>query len=101
MYGDFPAKNTIYTPYIPINVWFRPTLHIRQIAFQIILKQLKHSLYGLNNIYVRSHSRSYSNNSSTAQRLAYGGSKSVLRVMVKQLKVPTPKKGAGVQKNGT
>jgi hypothetical protein len=22
MYGDFPAKNTVYTPYIPINVWF-------------------------------------------------------------------------------
>ena len=28
MYGDFPAKNTVYTPYIPINVWFWPTLHI-------------------------------------------------------------------------
>ena len=26
MYGDFPAKNTIYTLYIPINVWFWPTL---------------------------------------------------------------------------
>jgi len=26
MYGDFPAKNTVYTPYIPINVWFWPTL---------------------------------------------------------------------------
>jgi hypothetical protein len=25
MYGDFPAKNTVYTPYIPINVWFWPT----------------------------------------------------------------------------
>ena len=22
MYGDFPAKNTVYTPYMPINVWF-------------------------------------------------------------------------------
>jgi hypothetical protein len=28
MYGDFPAKNTVYTPYIPINVWFWPTLVI-------------------------------------------------------------------------
>ena len=26
MYGDFPAKNTVYTPYVPINVWFWPTL---------------------------------------------------------------------------
>jgi hypothetical protein len=33
MYGDFPAKDTVYTPYIlefywyiPINVWFWPTL---------------------------------------------------------------------------
>ena len=25
-YGDFPAKDTIYTPYIPINVWFWPAL---------------------------------------------------------------------------
>jgi hypothetical protein len=24
--GDFPAKNTIYTPCIPIHVWFWPTL---------------------------------------------------------------------------
>jgi hypothetical protein len=24
--GDFPAKSTVYTPYIPINVWFWPTL---------------------------------------------------------------------------
>jgi len=30
MYGNFPAKNTIYTPYIPINVWFWPTLFITQ-----------------------------------------------------------------------
>jgi hypothetical protein len=22
MYGDFPAKNTVCTPYIPIHVWF-------------------------------------------------------------------------------
>ena len=21
-YGDFPAENTVCTPYIPINVWF-------------------------------------------------------------------------------
>ena len=26
MYGDFHAKNTVFTPYIPINVWFWPTL---------------------------------------------------------------------------
>ena len=26
MYGDFPAKNTVYTVYMPINVWFWPTL---------------------------------------------------------------------------
>jgi len=29
MYGDFPAKNTVYTPYLPMNVWFWPTLHNR------------------------------------------------------------------------
>ena len=28
MYGDFPAKNTACTPYIPMNVWSWPTLHI-------------------------------------------------------------------------
>ena len=28
MYGNFPAKNTVSTPYIPINVWFWPTLHM-------------------------------------------------------------------------
>ena len=26
MYGVFPAKNTVRTPYIPINVWLWPTL---------------------------------------------------------------------------
>jgi hypothetical protein len=26
MYGDFPAKNTVCTPYIRINIWFWPTL---------------------------------------------------------------------------
>jgi len=26
MYGDFPAKYTVYTPYIPMNVWFWPIL---------------------------------------------------------------------------
>jgi hypothetical protein len=26
--GDFPAKNTVYTLYIPINVWFWPTLNM-------------------------------------------------------------------------
>jgi len=24
MYGDFPARNTVCTPYIPINAWFWP-----------------------------------------------------------------------------
>jgi hypothetical protein len=28
MYGDFPARNTVYALYIPINVWSWPTLHI-------------------------------------------------------------------------
>jgi len=32
MYGDFPAKSTVYTPYIPIIVWFWPTLDIDQRA---------------------------------------------------------------------
>jgi hypothetical protein len=27
MYDDFPAKNTVYTPYLPKKVWFWPTLH--------------------------------------------------------------------------
>jgi hypothetical protein len=26
MYGYFPAKNTVHTPYMPINVWLWPTL---------------------------------------------------------------------------
>jgi hypothetical protein len=26
MYGDFPAKNTVCTPYIRIIIWFWPTL---------------------------------------------------------------------------
>ena len=29
MYGDFPAKITVYTPYIPINVWFWSTIQMR------------------------------------------------------------------------
>jgi len=28
MYGDSPAKNTVCTPYMPMNVWFWPTLVI-------------------------------------------------------------------------
>jgi len=28
MYGGFPAKSTVCTLYIPINVWFWPTLII-------------------------------------------------------------------------
>ena len=31
-YGDFPAKNTVCTLYIPINVWFWPTLHIYNLS---------------------------------------------------------------------
>jgi hypothetical protein len=27
MYGDFLARNTVCTPYMPINVWFCPTLN--------------------------------------------------------------------------
>ena len=29
MYGDFPVKNTVYTPNICIYVWFCPTLAMR------------------------------------------------------------------------
>jgi len=28
IYGDFPAKNTVFTPYIPLNVLLWPTLLI-------------------------------------------------------------------------
>ena len=28
LYGDFPAKNTVYIPYIRDYVWFWPTLDI-------------------------------------------------------------------------
>jgi hypothetical protein len=28
MYGDFPAKNTVCAPYIPLNVWFWPILEM-------------------------------------------------------------------------
>ena len=36
MYGDFPARNTVCTPYITINVWFWPTLVIRhQMCLQV------------------------------------------------------------------
>ena len=28
MYGNYPTKNTVCTPYIPMNVWIWPTLHI-------------------------------------------------------------------------
>jgi len=41
MYGDFPAKNTVCTPYIPINVWFRPTLRIT--PFSLPCVQQKHA----------------------------------------------------------
>ena len=32
MYGDFPAKITVHTPYIPINVWFWPTLGMHAVV---------------------------------------------------------------------
>jgi len=32
IFGDFPAKNSVYTPYIPINVWFWPTLIISRVG---------------------------------------------------------------------
>jgi len=31
MYGDFTARNTVRTPYIPIHVWFWPTLEVQQV----------------------------------------------------------------------
>jgi hypothetical protein len=34
MYGDFLAKNIVYTPCIPINEWFWPTLVKRARAGQ-------------------------------------------------------------------
>ena len=39
--GDFPAKNTVCAPYIPINVWFWPTLLVSCVdALFIVLHQL-------------------------------------------------------------
>ena len=37
MYGDFPAKNTVYTPYVPINVWFWPTLQKGSMKLWVVL----------------------------------------------------------------
>jgi hypothetical protein len=37
MYGDFPIKNTVCTPYIPINAWFWSTLLTRKPKLSIIL----------------------------------------------------------------
>jgi len=34
MYGDFLAKNSVCTPYIPINVWFWPTLFMLTLSDQ-------------------------------------------------------------------
>jgi hypothetical protein len=39
LYGDFPAKNTVYTPYIPTNVWLWPTLRMS------LAERTQHSLY--------------------------------------------------------
>jgi len=33
MYGDFPAKHTVCITYIPINVWFEPTLGTERTKF--------------------------------------------------------------------
>jgi len=47
MYGDFPAKNTVCTPYIPINVWFWLTLHMTQTYTQrTLLPQVLITLLG-------------------------------------------------------
>ena len=32
MYDNFPAKNTVHTPYIPIIVWFLPTLVVCRVV---------------------------------------------------------------------
>ena len=39
MHGDFPAINTIYTPYIPINVWFWPTLGMLCVLLLLLLER--------------------------------------------------------------
>jgi hypothetical protein len=49
MYGDFPAKNTVYTRYILINVWFWPTLdiwHVTRVGKRTGLQQtmLQHNV---------------------------------------------------------
>jgi hypothetical protein len=46
MYGDFPAKSTVCTPYIPINVWFWPTLvvsHVQGCTFAHLLLACMHT----------------------------------------------------------
>ena len=46
MYDDFPAKNTICTLYVPIHVWFWPTLQIcgRVRCIVTVLANPKHDL---------------------------------------------------------
>ena len=35
MYGNSPAKNTVYTPYIRMYVWFSPTLYMSGTGFEV------------------------------------------------------------------
>jgi len=35
MYGGFRAKNTVYTPYIPIHVWFWPNILVCPASLQL------------------------------------------------------------------
>jgi hypothetical protein len=46
MYGDFPAKNTACTPYVPINmyvpinIWLWPSLSIRDMSPSVLFIQV-------------------------------------------------------------
>jgi len=43
MYGDFPAKITVYTPYIPTKIWFWPALEKTEIVCpSYLIVQLLH-----------------------------------------------------------
>ena len=45
MHGDFPAKNTVYTPYILKNVWFWPTLvmcHVCKYSAGVVKDEYAH-----------------------------------------------------------
>ena len=47
MYGDFPAKDTVYTPYIHINVWFWPTPNMNNLAEQHTHQLASHLCHAL------------------------------------------------------